>query len=212
MSDSIQSVVKTLESGAVPDDRQPRKSTWICRLPSELMATVCEILVKDICQYTLSKLRMTSSAVYTLVTPYLYQHLHLDQYTAVSFFTLFQEFPLSGNRRFFYPVPPNIHLIDMHPANRLQAVLSNTTTWTLTFRDESLDHLPPTYVKGLERYKDLVIGSSTFEGPTLWPSLRRCVIDAGTESDHQRQYHYPLMRPDFYRIFIKTMFTKLHPA
>lgn len=167
MSGSNQCIVKPLESGAVPVDRQPRKPTWICRLPSELMARVCEILVKDICQYTLSKLRVTSSAMYTLVTPYLYQHLHLDQFTAVSFFDLFQKFPPSDNRRFFYPVPPNIHLIDMHPADRLQAVLSNTTTLTLTFRDDSLDHLPPTYIKGLERYKDLVIGLSTFEGPTL---------------------------------------------
>jgi hypothetical protein len=157
------------------------------------------------------KLQGTSSAMFTLATPYLYQHLHLDQFTAIGFFNLFQTFPLSDNRRFFHPVPQDIHLVDMHPADRLRAILSNTSTLSLTFRDESIDRIPPTYIKGLDRYKDLVIGLSTFEVPTLWSSLRSCIVGAGTRSNSTRQFHYPLMRPNSYGIYVKAIFAKLHP-
>jgi hypothetical protein len=151
----------------------PRMSAWTCELPCELIAKVCEILVKEIDQYTLSNLQGTSSAMCTLATPCLYQHLHLDQFTAITFFRLFHMFPLSDNKRFLHPVPLDIHSGDMHPANRLRAVLSNTSTLSLAFRDESVDHISATYIKGLARYEDLIIGLSTFQGPTLSPSLRR---------------------------------------
>jgi hypothetical protein len=161
------------------------------------MSKVCEIPLNDLNRHKSSNLQATSSAMYSLVTPYLYQHLHLDQFTAISFFNLSQTFPITDNRRFFHPVPQDIHLMDMHPADGLRAHLSNTSTLSLTFRDESVDHILPTYIKGLGRYKDLVIGPSTFQGPTLLPSLRQCIIDAGTKSNSPRQFHYPLMRPDF---------------
>jgi hypothetical protein len=167
MSDSDQSIVENIDPGLVPSITQSRISSWTCQLPSELIAKVCKILVKDLNHHTLSNLQGTSSAIYTLTTPYLYQHLHLDQFTAISFFNLFQTFPLSDNKRLLHPVHPNIHLVDMHPADRLRVVLSNTSTLSLTFRDESVDHITPTYIKGLQRYKDLVIGLSTFKVPTL---------------------------------------------
>jgi hypothetical protein len=166
MSD-MEAIVKTIDPNPVISIAQPRISTWTCRLPFELMSKICEILVKDLNHHTLTNLQGTSSAMYTLTTPYLYQHLHLDEFTAISFFNLFHTFPISDNRRFFHPIPQNIHLVDMHPAGRLRAVLSNTSTLSLTFRDESVDHITPTYIKGLERYKDLVIGLSTFKVPTL---------------------------------------------
>ena len=97
-------------------------------------------------------------------------------------------------------------------ADRLRGFLSNTSTLSLSFRDESVGHIPPDYIRGLERYEDLVIGLSAFEAPTLWPSLRRCVIDAGTTGNTTRQIHYPSMRPDFYGIFVKAIFANLHPA
>ena len=56
-------------------------------------------------------------------------------------------------------------------ADRLRGFLSNTSTLSLSFRDESVGHIPPDYIRGLERYEDLVIGLSAFEAPTLWPSL-----------------------------------------
>jgi hypothetical protein len=210
MSD-MEPTAEMVDPNPVINIAQPRISTWTCRLPSELMAKVCEILVEDLNHHTLSNLQQTSSAIYTLVTPYLYQHFHLDQFTAISFFNLFQTFPMSDNKRFCHPVPQDIHLVDMHPADRLRAILSNTSTLSLTFRDESVDHIPPNHIKGLERYKDLVIGLSTFQGPTSWPSLRKCIIDAGTKSNSPRQFHYPLMRPDFYGIFVKAVFAKLYP-
>jgi hypothetical protein len=211
MSD-IEPSVDMVDPHPVPNIAQPRTSTWTCRLPPELMAKDCEILVNDLNHHTLSNLRQTSLAMYTLVTSYLYQHLHLDQFTAISFFNLFQLFQVRDNKRFLNPIPQDIHLVDMHPADRLRAVLFNTSTLSLTFRDESLDHIPLKYITGLERYKDLVIGLSTFEGLTLWLSLRRCVIDGGTKSISPRQFHYPLMRPDFYDIFVKAIFANLHPA
>jgi hypothetical protein len=114
MSDSDQSIVENIDPGLVPSITQSRISSWTCQLPSELIAKVCKILVKDLNHHTLSNLQGTSSAIYTLTTPYLYQHLHLDQSTAISFFNLFQTFPLSDNKRLLHPVHPNIHLVDMH--------------------------------------------------------------------------------------------------
>jgi hypothetical protein len=78
ISDMNETIVEMVDPTSVISIAQPRISTWTCRLPSELMARICEILVKDVKQHTLSNLQEVSSAIYTLATRYLYQHLHLD--------------------------------------------------------------------------------------------------------------------------------------
>jgi hypothetical protein len=52
-----------------------RESPYQCRLPPELMSKVLDYLTHDKCLGTLAKLRSTSSAIYTLVIPYLYRYI-----------------------------------------------------------------------------------------------------------------------------------------
>jgi len=187
-----------------------RTSTWKCRLPVEIMALVLEFLVaKQDSLGTIGAIQQTSSALYTVTTPYLYRHVQLDQPCAVRLFGLFNTFPQSDNLRFFHSVP-KIHLMDMHVADRLRTFLSYTTALTLQFWEEPFV-ASPGWQEGLKRCHDLVVGLSAFGAPTLWPLLERCDINMGEPSDHPAPWNTRLMEPEEYEPFFNAIFAKLHP-
>lgn len=90
------------------------------------MAKICKVLQEEGAQGTLAEMPQTFSAMYTVVTSHLYRFIHLGLTTVIPFSKLFNMFPRSDNQRFFHPVPSNLHLADMHIADRLHVSLSHT--------------------------------------------------------------------------------------
>jgi len=99
-----------------------RVSNWNCRLPEEIIAQVLEILVEKGHLATIGAIQQTASPLHAAATPYLYRHIQLDLPCAVRLFGLFDAFPLCDNLRFFQSIP-DIHLMDMHVADRLRMTL-----------------------------------------------------------------------------------------
>jgi len=189
---------------------QERVSSWSCRLPAEIIGHVCEYLVEDEDRETLSSLQLASSATYTLVTPYLFRHIKVNQDTAVQLFGRFGEFPRSENGHFLDAIP-NAHLLDLHLAHRLRKFFSQTVTLSLVISEdiaplEDLEH-EGDFEAHLDRYKEVIYGLSAFGGPKLWPSLERCVIDISAGTSHTEAI---VESYDFATLF-DIMFSKLHP-
>jgi hypothetical protein len=197
--------------GAPPSAPQPtRASTWNCRLPVEVMNQVLEVLVEKGHLATIGAIQQTSSPLYTASTPYLYRHIRVDLPSAVRLFRLFDTFPLRDNLRFLHPVS-DIHLMDMHVADRLRAFLSYTMALTLTIWARPF--VPsPNWRVGPKRCHDLVAGLSAFEGPTLWPKLESCDVGyMDDDSDYPAPRNPLLIQPEDYEPVFDAIFAKLHP-
>ena len=140
------------------------------------MGLICEDLVWDRDQQSLSRLQSTSSAMYTMVTPYFFRHTRVNQHMAIVLFSLFNGFPKTDNNRFLHPIPEGVHLVDLHPAYRLRKFFSHMGTFSVYLR-EDLRLLTRDYEVELDRYKELTSGLSAFGGAPLWPLLERCNIN-----------------------------------
>jgi len=157
-----------------------RESPYQCRLPPELITKVLDYLTHDQSLGTLAKLQSTSSAIYTLVTPYLYRHIIVNQVQLITLFRLFETFPRSDNKRFLEEVVPlKTHLLDLHIVYRLRKFFSYTRELSIVFLlDQNLEaEMNQIVLNCLDRYKEIAIGLSAFSGPSLWPRLLRCNID-----------------------------------
>lgn len=186
-----------------------RKSTWTCRLPPELLSLVCEVLTRDHAQATLTNLQSTSSALYTATTPFIYRHIQINQHQAIKLFGLFTTFPSIENRRFFEPVPPETHLVDLHIAHRLRSFFANTQSLSLFLEGEA--NLDPETRKHLDRYEDLMVGLSAFDGPNLWPLLDRCQLDMRPWPDNAYDYDIEPLPPVDYTSLIGAVFARQCP-
>jgi len=158
-------------------DHAPKKreSSWTCRLPVELLSIVLEYLTEDKALGTLAVIQSTSRATYTIATPYLYRNIILDIDQAVYLLGQFDGFPRSENRLICQPIPPSIHLLDLHLSQRLRACFSNTRGFSLELREGPNRDWFAT--RRLNRYKELVTGLLAFEESSLWPSLKRCNLN-----------------------------------
>ena len=122
--------------GQVEPSKPTRTSSWTCRLPSEIMGLICEDVVWDRDQQSLSRLQSTSSAMYTMVTPYFFRHTRVNQHMAIVLFSLFNGFPKTDNNRFLHPIPEGVHLVDLHPAYRLRKFFSHMVTFSVYLRED----------------------------------------------------------------------------
>lgn len=192
------------------------------------MGLVCEELVRDNNLQALSRLHATSSAIYTVVTPYFYRHLRLNQYMAVELFRLFSKYSKSDNNRFLQLIPEDVHLVDMHPALRSRQFFSHITTFSLFLR-EDLELWSEDYDMELDRYKELMFGLSAFGGPPLWPALARCDVSMGSSQDEHEgrdsdnenepydsfdwkgdQRRQTILPSEYFQLF-EILFARLHP-
>jgi len=203
------SVEPALASPIIPS-RDTRQSDWTCRLPADLMVKICRELKDQGDLRTLSRLQLISSCLYTLVTPYLYRHIQLNQITAIHFFKLFSTFPQKDNQLFFQPVPAHPHLLDLHIFYRLRSFLSYKITFTFTLL-EGPQPVPMDYIEVLESYKDLTCGLSIFNAPTLWPSLVRTIIDLRPSLNNENNQTVRATYPSEYIMYFESIFAKLHP-
>jgi hypothetical protein len=197
--------------GAPPSALRPiRASTWNCRLPVEIVNQVLEILVEKGHLATIGAIQQTSSPLYTAATPYLNRHILLDLPCAVRLFRLFNAFPLCDNLRFLHPVP-DIHLMDMHVADRLRVFLSYTMALTLNIWARPFV-ASPNWREGPKRCHDLVAGLSAFGGPPLWPKLESCDVGyMDDDSDYPAPWNSLLIQPEDYVPVFDAIFAKLHP-
>jgi len=198
-----------LASPIIPS-RDTRQSAWTCRLPADLMVKICRELKDQGNLGTLSRLQLISSCLYTLVTPYLYRHLKLNQSTAIHFFKLFSTFPQKDYQLFFKPVPAHSHLLDLHIIYRLRSFLSYTITFTFTLL-EGPQPVPMDYIEVLESYKDLTCGLSIFNAPILWPGLARTVIDLRPSLNDENIQTVRTTYPSECIMYFESIFAKLHP-
>ena len=174
------------------------------------MAKICKGLSEESAQGTLAKMQETSSAMYTVVTPHLYRSIQLGLAKVIPFFNLFTMFPQSDNKRFFHPVSTTLHLVDVHITDRLRVFLSHTYTFSLIFRDQPFDS-PPRYMEGPNQYKDLVIGLSAFEAPTLWPALECFNVNLGQEPGVlEREYDKRDLNPEAFEPLFEAICAKSH--
>lgn len=103
-----------------------RQSEWTCSVPSEILSMILELLVKDEALRTIANVQSTSSAMYTLATPYLYREINLTLRSAVYLFGQFAGIPRVDNRLFRDIVPADTHLLDLHVCHRLRAFFAHT--------------------------------------------------------------------------------------
>lgn len=114
-----------------------RQNSWTYRLPVDLLSIVLEYLTEDKALGTLAALQSTFRATYSIVTPYLYRQIAIDQTQAFDLFGQFEEFPRCENRLICQPIPLGTHTLDLHLGQRLRACVSNTQTLSLDLRQGS---------------------------------------------------------------------------
>lgn len=146
-----------------------------------------------------------------MATPALNRHIIVDQRQAVELFRLFESFPRSDNTIFLHPAPPDpsAHLINVHLAERLRFFFSNTQSLSLKTTRRS-DH--PDYEdtkEGLARYKELQSGLVTFNGPTLWPNLKRC--EWFVRSWQTLQGYETVYKSEEDEVLLESLFAGSHP-
>ena len=214
MSELVIDSKDTVSGGTKPTSRE---SPYQCRIPPELITKVLDYLTHDQSLGTLAKLQSTSSAIYTLVNPYLYRHIIVNQVQALTLFDLFRGFPRDDNRLFLETnVPPNTHLLDLHIVYRLRSFFSHTRELSIMIHaNEELDReFKEECQERLERYKEIVIGLSAFSGPTLWPTLQQCTIDLDPSPGRaQVTKHEGFgLYPDEYAPLFEAVPANLHPS
>jgi hypothetical protein len=166
---------------------KPRESAWTCRLPKELMTIIFEFIIEsdwidrgrfvigsewaDV--QALARLQATSSAMYTLVTPFLYRSINLDQDTAKKLFSLFESVAPSDYRLFAQTVPLNIHPIDLPLPHRLHSHFKHTRDLSLFLDDYDYSLLT---LSNFSSYIKVVHGLEFMGGATLWPMMKRLVL------------------------------------
>jgi hypothetical protein len=177
------------------------------------MSLVLEYLTEDRALGTLADVQSTSRAMYTLATPYLYQHIIIDEKQVLKLFGLFGIFPRNENRIFLDPVLTDKHVLDLQLPHRLRFFLSRTTTllFRLAYFNLVDDDDDENYTMDL--YVELVNALSTLDQPKLWPAIRRCDLDMDAMSSPDitsySDSEYQLYDASSLAIAI---FTNMHPS
>lgn len=104
-----------------------RGSQWTCRFPVEIMENICDHLSDAHASRTLASLQETSSAFYSLTTPYLYRHIAWTTRQALLFVQLFKTGTWSTSH--CQTVARDAHLMDEPTNARLRAFMSRTAAW-----------------------------------------------------------------------------------
>jgi hypothetical protein len=184
----MSSVPAETQSMAVPKQNpepKKRQSSWTCRFPIELLSIILKHLTEDKALGTLAAVQSTSRATYTFATPYLYRNILVDPDHACFLFSQFDEFPRSENRLICQPIPPDIHLLDLHLSQRLRACFSTTQAVCLELgRPQYNDWFER---ERLHRYIELINGLLAFGEPSLWPSLERCSLNLKPSKDQRQE-------------------------
>jgi len=119
-----------------PSFSVPRISAWTGRLPPEIFIKILKVLGEKGAPdaASLCRLQRTSSAVYNVVTPILYQDLNLTAESALKLVDVFHHIPPAERKDIIEQTPAgsdDSHPMDMHIVQRLRWTLSQTRSITL---------------------------------------------------------------------------------
>jgi hypothetical protein len=106
-------LAKTSSMEETPADNT-RISKWTCRLPKELMHKFLSIVAHNKDADSLRNLQSTSSAVYSVVSPYLYRHLTLKTDGLIKLLRLFDDVVLDLEVFSLDYATTDQHPLDMH--------------------------------------------------------------------------------------------------
>ena len=168
-----------------PSSSIPRISAWTGRLPPELLIKIMDIIAKrdDTDTTSLCRLQRTSSAVYNVVTPILYQDLNLTAESALKLVNVFHHIPPAERKDTIEQTPAgsdDSHPMDMHIVQRLRWTLSQTRSITLII---------PLYQRQnpvqLEKFRQYDAAMTFFGVPPPWSGSKEINIyfDLGVTSD-----------------------------
>ena len=198
--------------------RPAKRTPWSCRLPVEIVETICEKLVSDRALGTLASLQSTSSSLHTLITPFLYRHIVFDTRHAILFLDLFNRIsPVEKETFLDLQLDTDSHFLDKTLAVRLRSFISYTQSLTLYAQQEMSLHFPKDYdrLQAFHALQKSVWDEKHIRNP-LWPSFRNCHIDLTAWPNHSRFYKdrwSSLVRliPPVILQLVEILFYNLHP-
>ena len=173
---AITSILKEM-----PDDNI-RISKWTCRLPRELMDKILSILADEKDAVSLRNLQSTSSAVYLVVSPYLYRQLTLETNGMFKLFRMFDDVVLDFDVFSLDYATINRHPIDMHLYHRL--LWSLAFVRTIVLPEFGLECETKTF----ESYTNINAAMKVFR-QSMWPALESVHLGESLDSDEDNHYY-----------------------
>ena len=151
------------------------RNEWTCRLPKEIMHKILSILAHEKQLDSLRNIQSTSSAGYTIVTPYLYRDLHfgvgLEGFGKL--LRLFNDVSPSPHLFTRPSVNETVHPLDLGLYRRLRWALSFTKSINLVLGEFEV---PPSDTR---MYLDICGGLRVLGLPTIWSALDNMSILLG---------------------------------